>query len=238
MRGANAGRLALAGQLVVAAALSAGIGLAAGAVLVTAASAPAFAKQARLVKPVKPADPAAGADDPSGDSLPADGSVGSGDDAMDGAPVAPKGKRAVDTTGSDDASGVVADPSGGVETLDGDVDNPDGSGDSAAGGQPMKLSPGAGGAAARKKVLLAPPALGPVADGPPLSFTLEARLTEKSPPLTRGLSWRIFDAAPSADGKLKLVGEAHGGGVRLMLKPGSYFVYASYGRASAMSTIT
>src|SRR5439155_6547995 len=75
-------------------------------------------------------------------------------------------------------------------------------------------------------------------DGPPLNFTLEARLTEASAPIMRGISWRIFDSAPTTDGKLKLVGEAHGGSVRLMLKPGSYFVHASYGRASAMRTIT
>jgi hypothetical protein len=133
---------------------------------------------------------------------------------------------------------MVADPGGSVETLDGDVDNPDAGGDTGAPGQAGKpAAPGDAGASHKKFVLTAPTG-GPVADGPPQSFTLEARLTDATPPLTRGLSWRIFDAAPTADGKLKLVGEAHGGSVRVMLKPGSYFVHASYGRAIAMRTIT
>jgi hypothetical protein len=192
-------------------------GLAAVATLaaVVALSAPALAKQARILKPSKAAAPPAdAAAEPSADSIPAN------------------------ADGGDDAGGMVADPSGSVETLDGDVDNPDGGGDSAGAGQSGKLDPSGDGAAPHKKFLLAPPAPGPVADGPARSFTLEARLTEASPPLMRGLSWRIFDAAPTSDGKLRLVGEAHGGSVRMMLKPGSYFVHASYGRASAMRTIT
>jgi hypothetical protein len=214
-RRAGAGRFA-AGRKSLAAGFCLAVGLLAVTTLVTVVglSAPALAKQ-RILKTAKPAAPAA-ATEPSADSLPAnaDGTIGSGDDA----------------------GGGVADQSGSVETIDG-VDNPDNPSDPAA-AQPAKLAPSGNGLVAPKKAQLAPPAAGPVADGPPLSFTLEARLTEASPPLTRGLSWRIFDAAPTADGKLRLVGEAHGGSVRLMLKPGSYFIHASYGRASAMRTIT
>ena len=129
---------------------------------------------------------------------------------------------------------MVADPNGSVETLDGDVDNPEAGSESPAG----KTAAPADAGASHKKFVLTAPAPGPIAAGPAQSFTLEARLTEATPPLTRGVSWRIFDAAPTADGKLKLVGEAHGGSVRIILKPGSYFVHASYGRAIAMRTIT
>jgi hypothetical protein len=189
-----------------------------GAIVDLSAS-PALAKQKLLLpKAAKKPDPTAvePSADPGDDSLPAngDGTIGSGDD---------------------DAGAGVADPSAGVETLDGDVDNPEG-GSAAPGAHPKAAAGGEG--VTPKKPLLAPPAAGPVADGPPVNFTLEARLTEASPPLLKGVSWRIFDAAPTNDGKLKLVGEAHGGSVRLMLKPGSYFVHASYGRASAMHTIT
>jgi len=211
-----AGRFVAARKSAFAGAFYLAVGLAAVTALVAVVglSAPALAKQ----KTVKPTAQPAAAADPSADSLPtnADGTIGSGDDAGSGG----------------------ANPSGSVETIDGDVDNPDNPADPAAAGQPAKLAPSDDGLATPKKALLAPPAPGPVADGPPLSFTLEARLTEASPPLTRGLSWRIFDAAPTTDGKLRLVGEAHGGSVRVMLKPGSYFVHASYGRASAMRTIT
>lgn len=174
-------------------------------------SEPASAKQ-KWLKVAKPAAPAAAAADTSGGSP-----QGSGDG----------------TIGDEGGAGMVADPGGSMESLDGDVDNPDAGSDA-----PGKPAAAGEGGAAHKKLVLAPPPPGPIADGPPQSFSLEARLTDAGPPITRGLSWRIFDAAPAADGKLRLVGEAHGGTVRLMLKPGSYFVHVSYGRAVAMHTIT
>ena len=194
--------------------IGAGLAVVAGFATIATLSEPALAKQ-KWLKPVKPAAPVDAAT--AGDSSQTNG---------DG------------TIGDEGGAGMVADPGGSVETLDGDVDNPDAGGDTGTPGQAGKpAAPGDAGASHKKFVLTAPTG-GPVADGPPQSFTLEARLTDATPPLTRGLSWRIFDAAPTADGKLKLVGEAHGGSVRVMLKPGSYFVHASYGRAIAMRTIT
>ena len=183
----------------------------AGLAAVATLSEPAFAKQkwVKTAKPAAPADAVPSADQPPAN---ADGTIG---DEGGGA-------------------GMVADPSGSVETLDGDVDNPEAGSESPAG----KTAAPADAGASHKKFVLTAPAPGPIAAGPAQSFTLEARLTEATPPLTRGVSWRIFDAAPTADGKLKLVGEAHGGSVRIILKPGSYFVHASYGRAIAMRTIT
>lgn len=63
------------------------------------------------------------------------------------------------------------------------------------------------------------------------TLSLEARLTEQSPVITAGMTWRVFDSEPGPDGRMRLVGEAHGGTVTLKLKPGEYFIHASYGRA-------
>jgi hypothetical protein len=151
-----------------------------------------------------------------------------------------------DGIGTDDPNAVVDDAGAGVETLDGSVDA-GGAVTDPGGDQPMELAPaektsrpdGNGPldltVAPKGGVADTPP---PPADGPPGSFALEARLTEVSPPITAGLTWRIFDAAPSPDGKLKLVGEAHGGSVKLILRSGSYFIHAAYGRAGAMKKIT
>ena len=70
------------------------------------------------------------------------------------------------------------------------------------------------------------------------SVALEAKLTETGPPIMAGLSWRVFSSEPGPDGKLKLAGEAHGGSVTMQLRPGTYFVHASYGRAGATQQIT
>jgi hypothetical protein len=75
-------------------------------------------------------------------------------------------------------------------------------------------------------------------NAPPVALALTARLTDKGAPLTKGLTWRIFDPTPKADGKLRLVGEANGGSVNVMLRPGTYFVHVAYGRAGATKKVT
>ena len=69
------------------------------------------------------------------------------------------------------------------------------------------------------------------------TLTLEARLTEGSPPITSGMTWRVFGETIGSDGKMRLVGEASGGPVTLKLRAGAYFVHASYGRAAATKKI-
>jgi hypothetical protein len=73
---------------------------------------------------------------------------------------------------------------------------------------------------------------------PPVTLSLTARLTDKGAPLTKGLTWRIFDPTPKPDGKLRLVGEVNGGSVNVMLRPGTYFVHVAYGRAGATKKVT
>ena len=58
------------------------------------------------------------------------------------------------------------------------------------------------------------------------------------PVIAEGMSWRVFRPAQGPDGKLQLVGESKGGNVTLKLKPGTYFVHASYGRAGVVKQIT
>jgi hypothetical protein len=132
------------------------------------------------------------------------------------------------------------DASGGGAMLPGDDDFPaDATGDAASGEGDIGdtgLDPAATGAAPPAGSPAAAPA--PVASGAAGSFALEAHLTADSPPIAAGLTWRVFDSDPNPDGKLKLIGEAHGGSVRLTLKPGVYFVHVAYGRAGATKKVT
>jgi hypothetical protein len=81
------------------------------------------------------------------------------------------------------------------------------------------------------------PDLGLPANLRPGAYTLEARLAAEMPALADGVTWRIFDSQPGADGKLALLGEATGGTIHIRLDPGSYFVHAAFGRAGATTSI-
>jgi len=70
------------------------------------------------------------------------------------------------------------------------------------------------------------------------TVTIEAHLTEDSPPIQSGVVWRVFRQEPGKDGKLPLVGEASGGSVTLKLRPGEYMVHCSYGRAGFIKKVT
>ncbi len=154
---------------------------------------------------------------PRSDTAPVD--AGSGDGDMGG-----------DVTGATDGggdAGIPADPAatGGGDDMDGP-----------AADQPLDAAP-AGGHALPAAKAQAPDV--PIDQkAPPTSFMLAARLTADGPPITKGLTWRVFDAAPKPDGKLSLLGETEGGSVNLMLRPGTYFVHAAYGRAGATKKIT
>jgi hypothetical protein len=66
---------------------------------------------------------------------------------------------------------------------------------------------------------------------------LEARLAKDSPPLTHGVTWRIFTAQPAADGALPLVATSMGGTTSFQLPGGTYYVHAAYGRAGAVKRV-
>ncbi|MCB1490154.1 MAG: hypothetical protein KDJ88_22175 [Bauldia sp.] len=68
--------------------------------------------------------------------------------------------------------------------------------------------------------------------------TIEAHLTEDSPPIQSGVVWRVFREEAGKDGKLPLVGQASGGSVTLKLRPGEYLVHCAYGRAGFIKKVT
>jgi hypothetical protein len=69
-------------------------------------------------------------------------------------------------------------------------------------------------------------------------YLLEARLMADGPVMPSGIIWRIFDAHPSPDNTLQLIGEAGGGAIEVGLSPGDYLVHAAYGRAGATKKIS
>ena len=69
------------------------------------------------------------------------------------------------------------------------------------------------------------------------TVTLLATLTPEGEPLTNGLIWRVFGTAPGIDGKLPLIATAQGGTTQMQLQPGTYFLHATVGRASASTRI-
>jgi hypothetical protein len=62
---------------------------------------------------------------------------------------------------------------------------------------------------------------------------MEARLTDKGPVVTYGLSWRVFQPIAGTDGKLPLLASSEGGSTEFDLAPGEYFVNVAFGRAGA-----
>ena len=66
---------------------------------------------------------------------------------------------------------------------------------------------------------------------------LSAQLTEDSPPIPDGVSWRVFGTVPSADGELPLLASATGGNVTLNMPRGEYLIHGAYGRAGGTKRI-
>lgn len=65
----------------------------------------------------------------------------------------------------------------------------------------------------------------------PQPVALAATLTDGGTPLMGGLTWRIFDAKPDANGKLALVAKSEKAEPLLKLPPGNYVVHVAYGEA-------
>jgi hypothetical protein len=69
-----------------------------------------------------------------------------------------------------------------------------------------------------------------------VAFT--AHLTEESPPLDKGVVWRIFRDKPGPDGKLRLLSSHRDASPQLRLEVGDYLVNAAYGRANLTRKVT
>ncbi len=80
---------------------------------------------------------------------------------------------------------------------------------------------------------IAPPAApqGPV----PVSF--KAKITEVGPKLDSGVTWRIYKAAPAADGSFELIGTHREPTPTTALVPGEYLVNAAYGLSNLTKKI-
>ena len=72
---------------------------------------------------------------------------------------------------------------------------------------------------------------------PPLEFALIPLLVEGGEPIPEGVSWRVFEGTPGADGTFPLVADLRGGTARLMLIPGRYYLHVMYGWAGATTQI-
>lgn len=108
--------------------------------------------------------------------------------------------------------------------------------------------PGAVSSPTTKRIRVDDTLILPVPYAPPLSgiettqageseLILEARLADGSPPLTHGVTWRVFASAPDTDGTLPLMATSMGGTTSFQLPGGTYYVHAAYGRAGAVKRI-
>lgn len=66
---------------------------------------------------------------------------------------------------------------------------------------------------------------------------LSAKLTESSEPIKDGMIWRIYSSELGKNNKLALVAKSEEGTAYIDLKPGTYLLYGSFGRAQVMRRI-
>ena len=69
------------------------------------------------------------------------------------------------------------------------------------------------------------------------SLRISATLTDDGTAIESGMIWRVFNAEPEPDGKLKLAAKASGGSTDILLPPGEYLVHAAFGRAGATKRV-
>jgi len=109
------------------------------------------------------------------------------------------------------------------------------------GGNLLAPNPGAGSAAQQAPLMLAPP----VAASPPslmvpagrVALDLGARFGKDQPPITSGLTWRVYKAKAEANGTFTLVKEDRSAAPTLILPPGAYVVHVGFGLANAVKPI-
>ncbi|MEF2073625.1 hypothetical protein [Consotaella aegiceratis] len=71
----------------------------------------------------------------------------------------------------------------------------------------------------------------------PRTIAFEARLTEDGDTIPDGVVWRLFSPIPGGDGRLPLIASATGGSSSFDIPPGSYILYAAYGRAGVTKRV-
>ena len=71
----------------------------------------------------------------------------------------------------------------------------------------------------------------------PVPVTFEARITEVGPKLQTGLTWRVYNASPAADGSYELIATHREPRPTAALMPGDYLVNAAYGLSNLTKKI-
>jgi len=71
-----------------------------------------------------------------------------------------------------------------------------------------------------------------------VALSLGARFGKDSPVITGGLTWRVYAAAPDANGKFRLVKEDKLPAPTLVLPAGAYIVHVGFGLANAVKPVT
>ncbi len=112
--------------------------------------------------------------------------------------------------------------------------------------------PGEGGSLFGPGGMMAPPTQVPLAipngaaAGAPMplvptgkvALSLGARFGKDAPPITGGLTWRIFAATPDAGGKFRLLKEDKVPAPTVVLPAGAYIVHVGFGLATAVRPVT
>jgi len=98
-------------------------------------------------------------------------------------------------------------------------------------------------AASRQNPLLMPP---PSAPSQPMTMVpagrvaleLGARFGKEAPPITSGLTWRVYSGRQDSSGNYPLVREEKVGSPTIVLPPGPYIVHVGFGLANATKPVT
>lgn len=77
-----------------------------------------------------------------------------------------------------------------------------------------------------------------VASVTPQPVALTARVSEGGPQITEGLTWRVFDTKPDANGNLSILKRSDQANADFALPPGEYVVHVAYGRAQITDSLT
>jgi hypothetical protein len=82
-----------------------------------------------------------------------------------------------------------------------------------------------------------PPTTIPMVPAGQAALSLSARFGKQAPPITGGLTWRVFAAKPDARGNFNLVKEDKSPSPTMVLPAGAYIVHVGFGLATAVKPV-
>jgi hypothetical protein len=91
--------------------------------------------------------------------------------------------------------------------------------------------------------LILPPSVTPIAPPPmvpagQVALDLGARFGKDAPPITAGLTWRVYAAKADPNGTFRMVKEDKSPAPTMVLPPGNYIVHVGFGLANAVKPVT